>query len=122
MARGRAFVFLYPNGFAVLLSAVTAAMAYLTHRFGQLALPVGAALAGFFDVHAAATSVLSVGADPALPRRELVRAALLAFTTNTTSKLVAAASAGGLAYGTRVAAGLILVALAMWAPLLWPGS
>jgi hypothetical protein len=46
-------------------------------------------------------------------------AVLLAVTTNTASKLVAAVSAGGLAYGVRVAAGLILVVLAMWAPFLW---
>jgi uncharacterized membrane protein (DUF4010 family) len=84
--RGRAFNLLYAIGFAALLSAVTAAMAYLTARFGQLALPLGAALTGFFDVHAAATSVLSVGAAAEIPRAELVTAVLLAFTTNTTSK------------------------------------
>lgn len=119
MAGGRAFNLLYAIGFAMLLSAVTSVMAYLTRRFGELALPVGAALAGFFDVHAAATSVLSVGANPAVPRAELVRAVLLAFTANTTSKSVAAVSAGGLMYGARVTAGLILVAIAMWVPLLW---
>jgi len=120
MARGRAFNLLYAIGFAVLLSAVTAVMGYLTARFGQFALPLGAALSGFFDVHAAATSVLSVGATAEIPRAELVTAVLLAFTTNTTSKLVAAVSAGGFAYGARVGAGLLLVALAMWTPLLWP--
>jgi uncharacterized membrane protein (DUF4010 family) len=119
MGRGRAFNLFYAIGFAVLLSVVTAAMAYLTRRFGQVALPVGAALTGFFDVHAAATSVLSVAADARLPPAELVRSVLLAFTTNTISKLVAGASAGGLAYGARVAAGLIVVALAIWASLLW---
>lgn len=122
ITRGSAFNLWYAIGFAVLLSGVTAAMAYVTGRFGQLALPVGAALAGFFDVHAAATSVLSVAAAAALPRTELVTAVLLAFSTNTTSKLVAAFSAGGPAYGARVAAGLLLVALAMWAPLLWQRS
>jgi uncharacterized membrane protein (DUF4010 family) len=111
---------LYAIGFAVLLSAVTAVMAYLTARFGQFALPLGAALSGIFDVHAAATSVLSVAATAEIPRAELVTAVLLAFTTNTTSKLVAAVSAGGFAYGARVGAGLLLVALAMWTPLLWP--
>lgn len=119
--RGRAFNLVYAVGFAVLLSAVTAAMAYLTHRFGQLALPVTATLAGFFDVHAAAASVLSVASTATLPRTGVVMAVLMAFVANTTSKMVAAVSAGGLAYGARVSAGLILVALAMWAPLLWPG-
>lgn len=121
IARGRAFNLAYAIGFAALLSAVTVAMAYLTSQFGQLAAPVAATLAGFFDVHAAATSVLSVAATAALPPRETVLAVLLAFLANTTSKLVAAVGAGGLAYGVRVAAGLLLVALAMWAPFLWPG-
>ena len=122
MARGRAFNLWYAIGFAVLLSAVTAAMAYLAGRFGQLALPVAAALTGFVDVHTASTSVLSIAAANELPRAEIVTAVLLAFTTNTTGKLVAAASTGGLAYAARVAPGLILVALAMWVPLLWPGA
>ena len=113
MRRGSAFNLWYAIGFAVLLSVVTALMAYVAARFGQLAIPVGAALAGFFDVHAAATSVLSVAAAAELPRTELVTAVLLAFSTNTASKLVAAFGAGGAAYGTRVAAGLLLVALAM---------
>lgn len=121
IARGHAFNLPYAIGFAALLSAVTAAMAYLTSHFGQLAVPVTAALAGFFDVHAAATSVLSVAATARLPATEIVTSVLLAFLANTTSKLVAALGAGGLAYGIRVAAGLLLVALAMWAPLFWPG-
>ncbi len=122
LRRGRAFNLWYAIGFAVLLPALTAAMAYLSSRFGSLALPVGAALAGFFDVHAAAASVLSVAPTAGLPQAELLTAVLLAFTTNATSKLVAAVSSGGVEYGARVAVGLLTVSLAMWAPLLWPGS
>jgi len=121
MARGRPFNILYALTFAVLLSALTAGMALLTRHFGQLALPLGAALAGFFDVHAAAASVLSVAAGTALPRSQLLTAVLLAFSTNTMSKVIAAIGAGGLAYGARVGAGLLLVALGMWAPLAWQG-
>lgn len=121
IARGRAFNLAYAIGFALLLSAATAAMGYLTSHFGQLAVPVAATLAGFFDAHAAATSVLSVAATATLPPSEVVMAVLLAFLANTTSKLVAAVGAGGLAYGARVGAGLLLVALAMWAAFLWPG-
>lgn len=118
--RGRAFNLFYAIGFALLLSGLTAATAYMTNRFGELAVSLGAALAGFFDVHAAAASALSVAATTTpLPPAEVVMAVLLAVTTNTVSKLVAAVSTGGLAYGIRVAAGLILVVLAMWAPFLW---
>jgi uncharacterized membrane protein (DUF4010 family) len=120
--RGRAFNLWYALSFAVLLSTLTAAMAYMTNRFGQLAVSLGTALAGFFDVHAAAASALAVtAATSPLPPPEVMTAVLMAVTTNTVSKLVAAVSGGGLAYGVRVAAGLILVVLAMWAPLLWLG-
>lgn len=120
--RGRAFNLWYALSFAVLLSTLTAAMAYMTNRFGQLAVSLGTALAGFFDVHAAAASALAVtAATSPLPPPAVMTAVLMAVTTNTVSKLVAAVSGGGLAYGVRVAAGLILVVLAMWAPLLWLG-
>ena len=118
LGRGRAFNLWYAIGFAMLLSVVTGAMAYLTGRFGQTALPIAAALAGFFDVHSAATSVLSVAAAAPPANTDTARAVLLAFTTNTTSKLVAAISSGGLAYGALVATGLVAIALAMWVPLL----
>jgi len=86
--------------------------------FWGIGCAVSAALAGFFDVHAAATSVLSLASKGTVPRAELVTAVLLVFSTNTISKLVAALSAGGFAYGIRVAAGLLLVAAAIWAPVL----
>lgn len=119
LGHGRAFNLWYAIGFAVLLWAVTGSMAYLTDRFGQTALSLGAALTGFFDVHAAASSVLSVAAAAPPEETDTLRAVLLAFTTNTTSKLVAAVSSGGLAYGGLVAMGLVAIALAMWVPLLW---
>jgi uncharacterized membrane protein (DUF4010 family) len=118
VAPGRAFNLIHAVGFAVLLSALTAMIGYLTGRFGALTLPVGAALAGFFDVHAAAASALSVASAATLPRDALI-SVLLAFSTNTISKLVAAIGTGGLSYSVRVAAGLIFTALATWAPLLW---
>lgn len=117
--RGRAFNLLYALGFAVLLSAVAAVLAWITGRFGHTALAAGSALAGFADVHAAAASVLSIAAATAVPRTGVLQAVLLAFTMNTVSKLAAAFGAGGSAYGLRVAAGLLLVVAAMWAPLLW---
>lgn len=80
-------------------------MSFLTGRFGRLAIPVGATLAGFFDVHAAVTSVPSIAAAASIPRVALITAVLLAVMTNTTTKLVAAVAAGGVAYGTHVAGG-----------------
>ena len=42
---------------------------------------------------------------------------LIALTTNTVSKAVAAFAAGGRIYGTAVSAGLTLVVAAAWIPL-----
>jgi uncharacterized membrane protein (DUF4010 family) len=46
-------------------------------------------------------------------------AVLLAFSTNTASKIVAAYVAGGVPFGSRVAPGLLAVALAAWLPWGW---
>ena len=46
---------------------------------------------------------------------------LIAFTTNTLSKFVAAWSTGGRRYALRVAAGLLVLAAAVWVPWLVAG-
>ncbi len=117
---GRAFNLLHAAGFALVLSAVTMLMSLATQRFGHLAIPVSAALAGFFDVHAAAASTLAMATTAPLPRDELALAVAFAFSTNTVSKLVAAFVAGGARYGLPVTAGLLAIAAAFWAPLFWP--
>jgi len=49
----------------------------------------------------------------------MLLAVLLAFSSNSLSKVVAAYVAGGARYGTPVSLGLLLVALAAWAPWAW---
>jgi hypothetical protein len=44
---------------------------------------------------------------------------LIAFSTNTVSKVVAAFSTGGLRYGLPVTTGLLGIAAAAWLPLVW---
>lgn len=118
--RGRAFNLWHSAGFAALLSAVTAITALAARYYGQPSATVSAALAGFFDVHAAATSVLALGATGILAGPVVTASVLVAVTTNTISKMAAALSIGGWWYGLRVCAGLALVVAAMWAPILWP--
>lgn len=101
--------------FAVVLSAATAALAYLNARLGTGALLSGTALAGFFDVHAAAGSALSLLAGDAVSARSATLAILLAITSNTISKAVAALS-GGWQYAWRVQLNLLLLLLAAWLP------
>jgi uncharacterized membrane protein (DUF4010 family) len=116
---GRAFNLWHAAGFAVLLSVVTTITALVAKFYGQPSVALSTAFAGFFDVHAAATSVLSLGATGLLSGPGVTTSVLVAVTTNTISKVVAALSIGGWRYGLRVCAGLALVVAAMWAPLLW---
>jgi len=119
IARGRAFNLLHALTFAAALSALTAGMAFLRNHVGGWAVAVSTALAGFFDVHAAAASALSLAASGGAPRAGMLTAVLLALSTNTISKIVAALATGGTAYGLRVLAGLLAVLGALWAPLVW---
>jgi uncharacterized membrane protein (DUF4010 family) len=113
---GRAFSVGQALLFAVLLSSVTAAVSFAASRFGRGAADVGAALAGFVDVHAAAASIFALAAGGTLAPADVLRPLLLGFTTNTVSKLVSASAAGGRQYGLRVAAGLLVLAAAVWSP------
>jgi uncharacterized membrane protein (DUF4010 family) len=102
--------------FAVLLSAVTATVSFAATRYGRAAADIGAALAGFVDVHTAAASIFSMAAGGKLSSADVLPPLLIAFTTNTVSKLVAAWGTGGRRYGLRVAAGLLVLGAAVWAP------
>jgi uncharacterized membrane protein (DUF4010 family) len=117
--RGHAFSISAALVFAVLLSAVTAAVSLVTARYGRPAADLGAAIAGVVDVHAAAASVFSLAAGGAISSADVLFPLLLAFTANTVSKLVAAWAAGGTPYAIRVAAGLLALVAAVWAPWWW---
>ncbi|RSZ56376.1 MgtC/SapB family protein [Massilia atriviolacea] len=114
-APGRVFDIRQAALFALLLSAATSALAWLNASFGSGALLSGSALAGFFDVHAAAGSALSLLAGGSATPRAAMLAMLLAITTNMASK-AAGAMAGGWQFALRVNAGLLLVLLAAWLP------
>ena len=58
----------------------------------------------------------SLAAGGKLPSSDILPPLLIAFTTNTISKFVAAGESGGSRYALRVAAGLLVLAAAMWAP------
>lgn len=111
---GRAFS---PPGallFAGVLATVLFAAAALQHYFGEAGVLVVAALAGFADTHAAAISVASLQMEP----QAATVPVLLAFTTNTVSKMIFAWTGGGSDYALRVIPGLIAVAVAAWTGLL----
>ncbi len=78
-----------------------------------------AGIAGIFDVHAAAASTLSLAAEGAVDSAAVLIPVLIAFSTNTVSKLIAAFGTGGTRYALQVGAGLVSIALAAWVPVLW---
>lgn len=114
VAQGHAFNLAHALGFALILTIVTGAVALANSWFGHTAAGVGAAIAGFADAHAAATSVLSLGASGQLNPAQILWAVLLGFSTNVISKLVAATASGGLAFASRVGAGSLVALAVVW--------
>jgi uncharacterized membrane protein (DUF4010 family) len=119
LPKGRAFNLFQGLGFAIGLTAITATVAFANKQFGQLAVGISTALAGFFDVHAASASVFALAGGNKIAVADVLMPMLFAVTTNTVSKVVGAYFGGGFAYAWRVAAGLALVLFAAWAPLIW---
>ena len=118
-ARGRAFSLRQALGLALLFSGMAAAVAWLQGLLGALATLAAAALAGFADTHSAGAAVMGLAARGEIGTATLQLGVLLAFSTNSVSKVIAAYVAGGARYGTPVSAGLLLVTLAAWAPWSW---
>ncbi|WP_338847237.1 MgtC/SapB family protein [Massilia sp. W12] len=117
--KGRAFSLREALAFALILSVATASVSFAHTYFGAAAVLLGAALAGLVDVHAAAASLLTLLSHTALPDGQVQLAILLAVSSNTCSKILAASMAGGAAFAWRTGGGLILILLAAWAPYVW---
>lgn len=105
--------------FAATLSVVLLGSAALRYWFGEAGAIVAAGLAGFVDTHASAISIASLVANGRMTPAEGVAPVLAGFTTNTITKVIVAAAAGGRAFAMRVIPGVILVAAAAWAGALF---
>lgn len=111
-----AFQPLQAFGFAALMTGVTALVSWLQGSAGSLAATASIALAGFADAHAAGVAAFNLalsapGANAALDVSLLI---MLGVTTNTVSKGVAAAAAGGMDFMRRLAPGLVLLLAGGW--------
>lgn len=103
--------------FAVLLSVVTASVAWLTDHAPAGAQHVGVALAAFADVHAASAAVFALCASHKMTPAQTVFPMLLALSTNSLSKMVAAWIGGGARFGALMSAalsGMVAAAWGMW--------
>lgn len=111
---GRAFSLSTAFMFALTLSIILVACAALQDQFGEKGVIFAAAIAGFADTHSAAISVASLVASGKLTASDALMPILAGLSTNTISKIVLAATSGGLSFAVRVIPGLVLVALAAW--------
>lgn len=118
-AQGRAFSLLQSIGLALLLSGITAAVAWTQGAFGAVATYAATALAGFADAHSASAAAITLAVHGTADPATVLTAVLLAFSTNTVSKIVAAYAAGGARFATPVSLGLVAVAVAAWLPWGW---
>jgi uncharacterized membrane protein (DUF4010 family) len=99
----RAFQPLHALAFSATVTALTWAAAALVQRFGEAGALVGIGLGGLADAHSATASAGTLAAEGllALPMASL--AVLLALTANTLTKIVVAATTGGLRYAGLLA-------------------
>jgi uncharacterized membrane protein (DUF4010 family) len=106
--------------FAAGLSAASAALSYANAHLGAGVAIAGAALAGFFDVHAATASAVGLLANGAAAGRDVQLSVLLAISCNMVSKTVGALAGGG-GFALRIGARLVLILAATWLPFLFAG-
>jgi uncharacterized membrane protein (DUF4010 family) len=100
-------------GFALLMTGVTTAVSLAAHTGWGRAAEAGIALAGFADAHAAAGAAFSLAA-AGEDRFDPVLLMLAGLSTNTVSKCVVAAMAGGRAYAIRLVPALLGIVGAGW--------
>jgi uncharacterized membrane protein (DUF4010 family) len=105
--------------FAAMLTGMTGLAAWAGARYGEAGVSVAAAIAGFVDVHAGAASVATLVQGGRVEAQAGALPILLAFSTNTVSKLVAAWIGGGFRFAARVLPGLILLLGMVWSAWWW---
>jgi uncharacterized membrane protein (DUF4010 family) len=93
---------------AALLAVVAVAVAWAQREFGALGALGGTALAALVDAHAPVAALASLHAAGSLGSAALLQGVLLAVAGNAGTRALAAFTAGGRAFGSRVAGSLLL--------------
>ncbi len=114
---GRAFQPRQALVFSVTVTTLLAVAALMERQFGATGALVGIALGGFADAHSAAASAAALARSAALSGEVAAMAVLLAASSNSLTKLVVAASAGGRVYAQRLAPSIVLMIAGAWAAL-----
>jgi uncharacterized membrane protein (DUF4010 family) len=100
--------------FAALVACVLVVSAAARTWLGERGLGLAAAAAGFADTHAIAISIASLVAGGKLLAPSAEIPILLAFTSNSATKIVMAAVSGNADFALRVIPGVLLVLAAIW--------
>lgn len=111
---GRAFSLRTAMVFASTLTAILFLAAALQEWLGEDGVAIAAAAGGFADTHAPAISVATLVANGRLTADQALMPILLAFTTNSLTKIVLAMTGGGRRFALRVVPGVVLVLAAAW--------
>lgn len=101
--------------FALLVTGVTVAATFVERAAGSTGVVIGAALASFVDLHAAAASVASVFSEARIGAPVAEIAILACLSTSSISKIAVAYSSGPRKYASIVTAGMLLALAAAWA-------
>ena len=112
--KGRAFKLSTALLFASLVTAITFISTLARRWLGAAGAVATAALAGFADAHASAAAIASVTVTDQLTLGGAQVGVLLAFSTNTITKAVLAATSGPRTFSIRVIIGLALVLATTW--------
>jgi len=99
---------------AAILSTMLLLSAGLDAWLGKTGVLAAAAVSGLADTHAAAVAAASLVAVEKLAATDAILPILVALTTNTLSKSVAATFAGGRGFALQVIPGLLLTVAAAW--------
>jgi len=113
----RAFQPLHALAFSATVTALTWAAAWSVQRYGEAGALFGIGLGGLADAHSATASAGTLAAEGVLALPAASFAILLALAANTATKLVVAATTGGLRYATLLAGPHLAMLLAAGAML-----
>jgi uncharacterized membrane protein (DUF4010 family) len=112
---GRAFQPRQAIVFAVTITTVMWAAAWLAHQFGTWGALAGIAAGGFADAHSATATAAALAGKGAMTLATAGLAVIVAVTTNTVTKLVVAAAAGGASFARQLAPALLLMLVSLCA-------
>lgn len=111
---GRAFDPRLAVGFAAAIGVVLLLVAAAADVMGSPGLSVAVGLAGFADVHSPVAAIGALQAGGGLVAADAVLPVLLAFTTNSVTKVVIAAVGGDRGFALRVIPGVLMMVAAAW--------